>query len=155
MRKNYFDEPEQKEKQSKPQPFPHLWSIGWEEVTMACAKCKKLLVGFPFAFQYSQGQEFLSDGERIHKMILKTIADHSCTRDKSKISEDEMLSAGGITYEQYAMPIVKPQAPIEFHMNQWVININSGHIWQINNEADLATVIGGYVNGQRHILPYE
>lgn len=132
-----------------------LWAIEhWEEVTLHCIKCKAHLVGFPFQFMYTQGEEWLYDGRRIHDMILKTIVDHSCTRDKAKITEEEMINSGGITYDQFAGLVEIPK-PVDFRMGQYVINTNSGHVWQIKNESDLKTVREGYKNGQRHVLPYE
>lgn len=158
MRKNYFDEPDERKKPKS--EAPRLFDSNFDpEVYLVCSKCQKHLIGWPVGIHYYPGEgEFVSDGEggdRAHAIILRAIKNHPCLREKAAQDEAKKLEQIQARLDEiYAEPEQPKELPI-FRLGQWVINVQSGALWQIEQQEDLDVLTEGYKNGQRNITPYE
>lgn len=134
-------------------PYDHM---GWEEVILICGVCKKPLTPWPIAFKYDHGEIMYDDRGRVHNLIEHGIKKHPCLQkqiEEKRISEEELMS-GKIQVIQKRLDEIYAEPKPVFRVNQWVINVKSGHLWQLN-EHDLEVVTEGYKNGQRNVMPYE
>lgn len=182
MRRNYFEEPEDRAKRiAYRNPFDDNQFL---TLMLYCSDCKIALLPFPITLNAKEEMYATNDAaKRMHSIIQEKTHMHKCNgiQDRIKIQRIEiatvaaprLCSGYGVFPDRLKCPgcedcrvnnslasfqsgskIETEEDEDKIQIGTFVINTKTGHVWRIDTKEDMQTILGGMLNGQTHIKKY-